>query len=166
MYSFWENWQKVAQQPHLTYFWPWQMTIRAIQSNPSLESSLGMKRMKARTANNPNLDKAVFTWFVKVRQAGTRVPPLVALFWVSQAQKFHKDLHADDPGDFVASKGKLHRFHNRHGISQVKITGEVRLADTVTAELLPSSRLVFQTRSTTLRKLPSITECYKTRHFL
>ena len=41
--SFWENLQKVAKQPNFTFFWPfgpWKMTFRAIQSNPSFDSSL------------------------------------------------------------------------------------------------------------------------------
>ena len=35
---FWENWQKVAKQPNLTFFGPfrpWKLTFRVIQSNPS-----------------------------------------------------------------------------------------------------------------------------------
>ena len=40
---FWENWQKVAKQPNLTFFepfGPWKITFRVIQSNPSFGSSL------------------------------------------------------------------------------------------------------------------------------
>ena len=37
---FWENWQKVAKQPNLTFFGPWKMTFTVIQSNPSFDSSL------------------------------------------------------------------------------------------------------------------------------
>jgi hypothetical protein len=40
----------------------------------------------------------------------------------------------ENSGEFVASKGWLYRFQQRHGISQVKITGEVRSADTAAAE--------------------------------
>ena len=42
----------------------------------TVDSSEGMKRKKARTANSPELDKAVLTWFVRDRLAS----PLVALF--------------------------------------------------------------------------------------
>ena len=34
---FWENWQKLQ---NLTFFGPWKITFRAIQSNPSFDSSL------------------------------------------------------------------------------------------------------------------------------
>ena len=36
---FWANWRKVAKQQHLT-FRPWIIAFRAIQSNPSFDSSL------------------------------------------------------------------------------------------------------------------------------
>ena len=35
---FWENWQKVAKQPKLTFFGPCKMTLKVIQSNPSFGS--------------------------------------------------------------------------------------------------------------------------------
>ena len=44
---------------------------------------------KARIANDPELDKAVFAWFVKERQAGT---PISGLVLSVQAQKFHNKL--------------------------------------------------------------------------
>ena len=59
-----------------------------------------MKRKKARTANDPELDKAVFTRFVKDRQADT---PSSGPVQSVQAQKFHSDLHADNPSDSAAS---------------------------------------------------------------
>ena len=97
----------------------------------TVDSSDGMQRKKARTANDPELDKAVFSWFVKERQAGTPISgPVLSM----QAQKFHSQLHADNSGDFVASKGWLNRFQHRHGISQVKINGESRSADTTAAD--------------------------------
>ena len=40
---FRENWQKLAQQPNLTFFkifGPWKITFRVIQSNPYFDSSL------------------------------------------------------------------------------------------------------------------------------
>ena len=50
-----------------------------------------MKRKKARTANDPELDKALFR-FVKERQAGAPVSgPVLSV----QAQKFRNNLHED-----------------------------------------------------------------------
>jgi len=66
----------------------------------TVDSTDGMKRKKARTANDPELDKAVFTWFVKERQAGTPSSgPVLSV----QAQKFHNDLHVDNPSEYAAS---------------------------------------------------------------
>ena len=61
---------------------------------------------------------------MKERQGGTPISgPVLSI----QDEKFY-DLHTDRPSDFAASKGWLNRFQHRHGISQVKITGEVRSA--------------------------------------
>ena len=53
-----------------------------------------------------------------------------------QGKKLHNDLHIDNPSDFVASKGWAPHFQCRHGISHVKINGEVRSVDTTTAHKL------------------------------
>ena len=101
----------------------------------TVDSTDGMKRKNARTANDPELDKVVFTWFVK--QAGTPINgPVLSV----QAQTFHNDLHANNPSDFAASKGWLNHFQHHHGISQVKSTGEVRSAMMLPLGLPRSSR--------------------------
>ncbi len=81
----------------------------------TVDSSDGMKRKKARTANDPELDKAVYSWFVKERQAGTPISgPVMSV----QAQKFHNQLHVENSGEFVASKGWLYRFQQRHALAR------------------------------------------------
>jgi len=62
----------------------------------TVDSSHGMKRKKARTASDPELDKAVYSWFVKVRQAGT---PIIGPVVSVQAQKYHNQLHVHNPGE-------------------------------------------------------------------
>jgi len=93
----------------------------------------GKKRKKARTASDPGPDKAVYSWLVKERQAGTPISGLV--MWV-EAQKFQNQLHVDNPGEFIDSKGWLNTniFQQRYGISQVQIIGEVRSADSTAAD--------------------------------
>ena len=60
-----------------------------------------MKRKKVRTANDPELDKAVFAWFVKERQVSSPISgPVLSV----QAQKFQNYLHEDNPSDSAASK--------------------------------------------------------------
>ena len=52
----------------------------------TIDPTDGMKRKKTRTANDPELDKAVFTWFVKKRQGGITISgPVLSL----QAHTFH-----------------------------------------------------------------------------
>jgi hypothetical protein len=92
-----------------------ESTIRGwIKDEPKLrdfvdvvDSTDGMKRKKARTANDPDLDKAVFTWFVKERSA---VTPISGHVLSVQAQKFHNEPHTDNPGDFVTSKRLAESF--------------------------------------------------------
>ena len=92
----------------------------------TIDSTDGMKRKKARTANDPELDKAVFTWLVKERQAGISISgPILSV----HAQNFHNNLPTDNSSDFIAYKGWLIHFQHCHGINQVKITSEVRSAD-------------------------------------
>ena len=96
-----------------------------------VNSNDGTKRKKARTAGDRDLDRTVYSWFVKVRQVGTPISgPLMAV----QPQKFHKQLHVDNHVEFTASKGSLNRFKQHNGISQFKITGEVRSIDFAAAD--------------------------------
>ena len=59
----------------------------------SLDGSEGLKRKRVKTAKDPELDKAVFTWFVQERQTGT---PISGPILSAQAQKFSKELHGED----------------------------------------------------------------------
>ena len=64
-----------------------------------------------------------------LKRTGT---PISGPILSAQAQKFSKELHGEDD-DFLASRGWLHRFQKRHGISEVKVCGEVRSADAAAA---------------------------------
>ena len=66
---FWENWQKVAKQPNLTFFGPfgpWKLTFRVIQSNPSFGSpsapSLGSFMTKYRKSYQTVFEKIASKW--------------------------------------------------------------------------------------------------------
>ena len=78
----------------------------------TLDESDGMKRKKAKTAKDPELDKAMFNWFVQERNAGT---PLCGPVVVAQAKKMSQTLHGEND-DFLGTKGWLYRFQKRHGI--------------------------------------------------
>ena len=54
----------------------------------------------------------------------------------AQAEQFDKQLNGED-SNFKASTGWLDRFKKRHGISQVRVAGEIRSADTEAAHSYP-----------------------------
>ncbi|XP_064414835.1 jerky protein homolog-like [Latimeria chalumnae] len=88
----------------------------------------GLSRKRACTASDAPLDTAVYNWFVQERAVGTPISgPIVK----AQAEKFCKELNGEN--NFAASQGWLDRFKRRHGISQVKISGEIRSADSEAA---------------------------------
>ena len=90
------------------------------------DEQAGMKRKKLRTAQDPTLDKALYTWFAQNVQDGAPVSgPLLQ----AKVEKIHETLHGSTSTPFLASKGWLHKFKRRHGIHQTKLTGEVRSAD-------------------------------------
>ena len=98
-----------------------------------LEEDTGLKRKRARLAQDTQLDAAVHQWFVQARAEGSPISgPLIQ----GQATKFNEALNGKETS-FVASTGWLHRFKDRHGISQVSIAGEVRSADTEAAQSYP-----------------------------
>ena len=85
----------------------------------------GQKRKRSRTAQDPQLEKAVFTWFNQARSEGT---PISGPVTQAQAKKLNEDLQGEG-SDFGATTGWLKGFKGRHGISQVPIRGEQRSAD-------------------------------------
>ena len=98
------------------------------------DEQAGMKRKKLRTAQDPTLDKALYTWFVQNVQDGAPVSgPLLQ----AKAEKIHETLHGSSSTPFLASKGWLHKFKRCHGIHQTKLTGEVRSADHEAAAAFP-----------------------------
>ncbi|XP_064418030.1 jerky protein homolog-like [Latimeria chalumnae] len=92
----------------------------------------GLSRKKACTASDAPLDTAVYNWFVQERAVGTPISgPIVK----AQAEKFCQELNGDN--NIAASQGWLDRFKRFHGISQVKISGEIRSADSEAASTFP-----------------------------
>nr|XP_006008485.1 PREDICTED: jerky protein homolog-like [Latimeria chalumnae] len=92
----------------------------------------GLSRKRARRASDAPLDTAVYNWFVQERAVGTPISgPIVK----AQAEKFCQELNVDNT--FAASQGWLDCLKRRHGISQVKISGEIRLADSEAASTFP-----------------------------
>uniref|UniRef100_H3B5D1 HTH CENPB-type domain-containing protein n=1 Tax=Latimeria chalumnae TaxID=7897 RepID=H3B5D1_LATCH len=92
----------------------------------------GLSRKRACTASDAPLDTAVYNWFVQERAVGTPISgPIVK----AQAEKFCQEFDGDN--NFAASQGWLDHFKRCHGISQVKISGEIRSANSEAASIFP-----------------------------
>ncbi|XP_053373996.1 jerky protein homolog-like [Mercenaria mercenaria] len=102
-------------------------------ASSSLEDS-GQVRKRARTAQDQQLESAMFTWFNQARSEGM---PISGPVIQAQAKKIHQELRGSEV-DFEASNGWLSRFKNRHAISQVTIRGEQRSADEAAAGAYPA----------------------------
>lgn len=75
-------------------------------------------RKTLKTPVNPQLEDALFTWFLEQRRKNV---PLTGEILMEKANFFHERLGR---GAFVASRGWLDNFKKRHGIRQLKVTGE------------------------------------------
>ena len=91
-----------------------------------VDSTDQMKRIKATTAKDPQLDNVNFKWFVKEKQADSLISGLV---FSIQAQKLPKEPHIDNPNDFDASKGRIHWF--RCCSKELKTTKSYRFLQTL-----------------------------------
>uniref|UniRef100_H2ZRR3 HTH CENPB-type domain-containing protein n=1 Tax=Latimeria chalumnae TaxID=7897 RepID=H2ZRR3_LATCH len=92
----------------------------------------GLSRKRAHTASDAPLDTAVYNWFLQERAVGTPISgPIVK----AQAEKFCQELNKDN--NFAASQGWLDHLRRHHGISQVKISGEIRSANSEAASTFP-----------------------------
>ena len=89
-----------------------------------LDKGLSKNRKTMKIAVNPGLDKALYLWFSQKRSQGLSISgPLLC----EKALDFNKKLGGSD--SFVASKGCLTNFKNRHAIRQLKLEGESLSAD-------------------------------------
>uniref|UniRef100_A0A8C4RFE6 HTH CENPB-type domain-containing protein n=1 Tax=Erpetoichthys calabaricus TaxID=27687 RepID=A0A8C4RFE6_ERPCA len=92
----------------------------------------GLRRKRARTAKDPELDKTTFNAICEARNNGI---PISGPVIQAQAEKLYKEIHGPDADpEFTVLSGWLKRWKQQHGISQVKINGEIKSADTVAAE--------------------------------
>ena len=102
----------------------WLKDEEKLREACSVMDDCGQKRKRARTAQDPQLEKVVFTWFNQARSEGM---PISGPIIQAQAKKMNQSLHGEEQG-FGATTGWLKRFKGRHGISQVTIRGKQRSA--------------------------------------
>ncbi|XP_075440914.1 tigger transposable element-derived protein 5 [Ascaphus truei] len=85
-----------------------------------LGGDVGTQRKKMRLANEEEIDRAVYTWFITLRQQGI---PLSGPIIQAQAEVFAKQIYGVEC-TFKASHGWFWRWQKRHGISSQRIYGE------------------------------------------
>ncbi|XP_054841919.1 tigger transposable element-derived protein 5 [Eublepharis macularius] len=86
-----------------------------------LGGEVGTHRKKMRLANEEEIDRAVYTWFLTLRQHGM---PLSGPIIQAQAEAFARQIYGPEC-TFKASHGWFWRWQKRHGISSQRIYGEV-----------------------------------------
>ncbi|XP_069813073.1 tigger transposable element-derived protein 5 [Dendropsophus ebraccatus] len=85
-----------------------------------LGGDVGTQRKKMRLANEEEIDRAVYSWFITLRQQGV---PLSGPIIQAQAETCAKQIYGEDC-TFKASHGWFWRWQKRHGISSQRIYGE------------------------------------------
>ncbi|NXX98463.1 TIGD5 protein, partial [Centropus bengalensis] len=104
-----------------------------------LGGEVGTQRKKMRLANEEEIDRAVYAWFLALRQHGV---PLSGPLIQAQAEAFARQIYGPEC-TFKASHGWFWRWQKRHGISSQRIYGEGGLpaeperAPTACPETLP-----------------------------
>ncbi|XP_012820589.1 tigger transposable element-derived protein 5 [Xenopus tropicalis] len=91
-----------------------------------LGGDVGTHRKKMRLANEEEIDRAVYSWFISLRQQGI---PLSGPIIQAQAEAFAKQIYGDEC-TFKASHGWFWRWQKRHGISSQRIYGESEVRQT------------------------------------
>ena len=85
----------------------------------------GPTRKRAKTSQKPEVDMALYIWFVNSRAEGFPISGPIL-----QAQLANSNPTASTHATpFAASNGWLNRWQRRHGISAIKVSGEIRSAD-------------------------------------
>ncbi|XP_055981389.1 tigger transposable element-derived protein 5 [Sorex fumeus] len=85
-----------------------------------LGGEVGTQRKKMRLANEEEIDRAVYAWFLALRRHGV---PLSGPLIQAQAEAFARQIHGPEC-TFKASHGWFWRWQKRHGISSQRIYGE------------------------------------------
>ncbi|XP_018427862.1 PREDICTED: tigger transposable element-derived protein 5 [Nanorana parkeri] len=86
-----------------------------------LGGDVGTQRKKMRLANEEEIDRAVYSWFLTLRQQGI---PLSGPIIQAQAETFAKQIYGGECS-FKASHGWFWRWQKRHGISSQQIYSEM-----------------------------------------
>ena len=93
------------------------------QFTDSIEKSKGLIQKSLKLADDEQLDKALYTWFIQQRSIGT---PISGPLLQEKAKHFSTQLNTETADHkFKASTGWLEKFKTRHGIRNVSMQGEI-----------------------------------------
>ena len=105
---------------------------KILKFTDSIEISEGLKRKSLKLANDEQLDKALYAWFIQQRSAGT---PISGPLLQEKAKHFSTQLNTETADhEFKASTDWLEKFKTRHGIRNLSIQGEKLSAAEETVE--------------------------------
>ena len=113
------------------------------------DSKTGLCRKRAKTSQNPDLDSAVYNWFAVKRSEGVPISGPILQAQAMRLSNSSSSAPTSSPAastsattstsptgptsptanGFRASNGWLCRWQKRHGISAIKVSGEIRSAD-------------------------------------
>ena len=95
---------------------------KILKFTDSIETSEGLKRKSLKLADDEQLDKALYAWFIQQRSTGT---PISGLLLQEKAKHFSTQLNTEMADrEFKASTGWLEKFKTPHGIRNLNIQGE------------------------------------------
>ena len=105
---------------------------KILKFTDSIETSEGLKRKSLKLADDEQLDKALYAWFIQQRSTGA---PISGPLLQEKAKHFSTQLNTETVDrEFKASTGWLEKFKTRHGIRNLSIQGEKLSAAEETVE--------------------------------
>ena len=105
---------------------------KILKFTDSIETSEGLNRKFLKLADDEQLDKALYAWFIQQGSSGT---PISGPLLQEKAKHFSTQLNTEAADrEFKASTGWLEKFKTRHGIRNLSIQGEKLSAPEETVE--------------------------------
>ena len=92
---------------------------KILKFTDSIETCEGLKRKSLKLADDEQMDKALYAWFIQQRSTGT---PISGRLLQGKAKHFSTQLNTEVADrEFKASTGWLEKFKTRHGIRNLSI---------------------------------------------
>ena len=93
-------------------------------------------RKMAKTSHKPEIDTAQYNWFVTKQAEGVPISGPILQAQAAQLAEANPtaSTSSTDSTPYVASKGWVNCWKKRHGITAIKVSGEIQSADEEAAE--------------------------------